>query len=124
MTHQTVTTVPLVVRSSWIQKLYPQVEVIEAWNGPQEVGYTPAIMLAQEQYVIDLLGDREVSHFYCSEQYGEHMSRALNAIDRRVDEERINYPVSGTEIRTGYSRHKDFLAPCVLESLMEYTEKK
>lgn len=51
------------------------------------------------------------------------MSQALNAFDRRVDEKRVNHPISGTKIRADLHRYKAYLAPCVLESLMEYKEK-
>ncbi len=30
------TAVPLAVRSRWIRALYPNVQVIEAWNGPTD----------------------------------------------------------------------------------------
>jgi hypothetical protein len=99
--------------------LYPQVEVIEAWEGPKEVGYTQEIMLAQEQFVIRLLGNRTISHFYSSERYGEHMSIALNAIDRRVDDQRLKYPISGTKIRSDYRRYAQFLDSYVLNNLTD-----
>lgn len=112
-----VTSIPLQIRSGWIKHLYPTIEVIEAWEGPQEVGYTEAVMRAQEEYVIQLLGDTSLSHFYSSERYGEHMSIALNAIDRRVDVQRDKYPISGTQIRTDYQKYGKFLDPHVLNSL-------
>lgn len=37
------TTVPSPVRSSWISQLYPNVRLLEAWDGPTQVGYTPEI---------------------------------------------------------------------------------
>ena len=86
--------IPLVVRSGWIRALYPTARVIEAWDGPTEVGYTPALMRGHERYVIDALGVRGVTHFYSSDLYGEHMSQALGAIDQRVDENRERFPIS------------------------------
>src|SRR5688572_23637825 len=87
------THIPLSVRSSWIKQLYPNVRVLEAWDGPTEVGYTPEIMAAHERYLIDRLGLTDITHFFSSEPYGAHVSRALGAIDRRVDEARSHYPV-------------------------------
>ncbi|MFC1581194.1 hypothetical protein ACFL4N_09850 [Thermodesulfobacteriota bacterium] len=94
-----VTRVPLAVRSGWIRSLYPAVQIIEAWGGPTAVGYTPELMRSHEQYVMDTLGVNGITHFYSSEPYGEHMSRALGAVNRRVDEERQQIPVSSTQIR-------------------------
>ncbi|NHN29423.1 AAA family ATPase [Paenibacillus agricola] len=112
------TAIPLPVRSGWIQQLYPQIHVIEAWNGPVESGYTPAIMHAQEQYVIGLLKGRTVTHFYSSERYGDHMSKALQATDRQVDPARVTYPISGTQIREAAHTHRQFVAPLVYRDLL------
>jgi len=37
------TDIPLDVRAGWIRRIYQQVEVIGAWDGPTETGYTPRI---------------------------------------------------------------------------------
>lgn len=113
-----VTDIPLNVRANWIRYLYPNVEVIEAYNGPEEVGYSKTIMRSQETYVINLLNGKQVSHFYSSERYGEHMSKALNAKDRRIDERRIRFPVSATQIRENLTDNINYLDPHVLNSLI------
>src|SRR5687768_11270908 len=51
-----VTRVPLNVRASWIRELYPDVRVIEAWDGPLEVGDTPEIRSSHEAYISSALG--------------------------------------------------------------------
>ena len=43
-----VTNVPLPVRVAWIRRLYLQVRVVEAWDGPQQVGNTPEIKQIHE----------------------------------------------------------------------------
>lgn len=70
------------MRSGWIRALYPAARVIEAWEGPTEVGCAPALMRGHERYAIDVLGVKGVTHFYSSEPYGEHMSRALGGMPR------------------------------------------
>ena len=108
-----VTPIPLAVRAGWIRTLYPRLRVIEARNGPSEVGDTKAIQHAHEAYVLNGLGIRQVDRFYSSERYGGHMSRALGAFDRRVDEERAVVPVSGSAIRSDPFAHRWFLHPLV-----------
>ncbi|WP_084159109.1 AAA family ATPase [Paenibacillus taiwanensis] len=110
--------VPLPVRAGWIRQLYPSIEVIEAWDGPQQMGDTPEIKQLQEQYILRLLAGRIVTHFYSSEFYGEHMSAALGAVDRRVDEERAAYPISGTAVRLDPYTCKAYLEPCVYRDLI------
>lgn len=112
------TSVPLAVRSGWIRKLYPEVRVIEAWDGPTETGYAPEVMRAQERYVVEALGIRGITHFYSSEPYGAHMSAALGAVDRRVDEARARFPISGTAIRADPFGCRSFLDPLVYRDLV------
>lgn len=112
------TEVPLSVRSGWIRSLYPSVRVLEAWNGPSEVGYSLETMQAHERYVIEVLGVHGVTHFYSSEPYGEHMSRALGAVDRRVDMERVHVPISAGEIRIDPFAHRGYVHPLVYRDLV------
>src|ERR1051325_9070485 len=64
------TPIPLNVRSRWIKKLYPRIKIIEAWDGPTEVGDTPEIRQKHEDYVIKNLKIADIHSFYSSEFYG------------------------------------------------------
>lgn len=112
------TTVPLSVRAGWLRSLYPQAKVVEAWDGPETVGYTPEIMQVHEDYVIDTLKIRDISHFYSSEPYGDHMSRALGAINRVVDLQRRTVPVSGSAIRANPLQYREYIHPTVYRDLI------
>jgi HTH-type transcriptional repressor of NAD biosynthesis genes len=113
-----VTDVPLQVRAGWIRALYPAIRVIEAWDGPDNYGNTPKIRLEQESYILKKLDGLRITHFYSSEFYGDHVSRALGAIDRRVDESRKIVPISGTALREDYFAGRSFLAPIVYADLL------
>jgi HTH-type transcriptional repressor of NAD biosynthesis genes len=110
--------IPLATRAGWIREIYPEITVIEGVNSPNDTGYTPEIMKIQEDYVLGLLGNRIISHFYSSEPYGEHMSIALNAINRQVDVSRNIIPVSATKIRKDSFRNKEFIHPKVYRDLI------
>lgn len=112
------TTIPLAVRSGWIRSLYPEVRVIEAWDGPMKTGYTAELMQAHERYVINKLGTEAVTHFYSSEPYGEHMSRALGAVDRQVDAARARIPISATDVRADPFAYRHYLHPIVYRDLI------
>lgn len=113
-----VTDVPLQVRGGWIRSLYPAVEVIEAWDGPPGYGDDARTKAEQEAYILKRLGGRRITHFYSSEFYGDHVSKALGAIDRRVDEGRSVLPVSGTAVRADpFGRRRD-LHPLVYRDLI------
>jgi len=112
------TPVPLSIRSNWIRKLYPQVKVIEAWDGPTEVGDTSKIKYGHEKYIIEQLKISGITHFYSSEFYGEHMSSALGAINRLVEPSRNTVPVSGTKIREKPFLYREFVSPIVYRDLI------
>ncbi|MBK1826103.1 AAA family ATPase [Haloferula rosea] len=113
-----ITPIPLQIRAKWIRELYPQVEVLEAWDGPQEVGDSPEIMRQHEDYLLQMLAGRKVDAFYSSEFYGDHVSRALGAEDRQVDVGRIAFPVSGTAVREDPYAHRHFVDPLVYRDLI------
>jgi HTH-type transcriptional repressor of NAD biosynthesis genes len=112
------TSIPLPVRSAWIRALYPQVEVIEAWDGPAEMGDTPEIKEMQETYILNLLQGRKITHFYSSEFYGDHMSKALVAVNRLVDTARKQVPISGTAVRKEPYLNREFVHPLVYKDLI------
>ena len=114
-----VTAIPLQTRVAWFTDLYPTVEVIEAWGGPTETGNTPGIEAAHEAYILTLLASRCVTHFYSSEFYGAHVSRALGAVDRRVDEARARVPISGTQVREDPHASRAHVHPRVYRDLVE-----
>jgi cytidyltransferase-like protein len=114
------TNVPLDVRADWIRKIYPQVKVIEAWDGPTIVGNAPEIKRMHEDYVINKLKIKGITHFYSSEFYGEHMSRALNAFNRLIDPERKIVQISGTKIRTNPTAFREFMHSLVFEDWLRY----
>ncbi|PKL48832.1 MAG: cytidyltransferase [Candidatus Riflebacteria bacterium HGW-Riflebacteria-2] len=101
--------IPLPVRAKWIRELYPQVNLMEAWDGPTEVGYTLEITQMHDAYILSRFRDKGITHFYSSEPYGDHVSRALNAINRTVDIDRNTVPVSGTMVRSDPYAARHFL---------------
>lgn len=110
--------IPLSARAAWIRKIYPNIKVIEGVNSPNDTGYTAEIMKIQEDYVLSILEDKSISHFYSSEPYGEHMSIALRAINRQVDVSRNIIPISATKIRNNPYETKDFMHPEVYKDLI------
>jgi NadR type nicotinamide-nucleotide adenylyltransferase len=112
------TAVPLCVRAEWIRRLYPEVRLIEAWDGPTEVGEAPEIRKKHEDYILRRLALSGFTHFYSSEFYGEHMSLALGAANRIVDDVRREVPVSGTEIRKNPYALREYLDPRVYRDLI------
>lgn len=108
-----VTSIPMPVRANWVRRLYPQVTVVEAWNCSAETGYTPEIMRMQENYILGHMHDKNITHFFCSEPYGDHVSKALNAINRTVDINRNLVPISGTSIRANPYEARHYLPEIV-----------
>lgn len=114
-----VTDVPLGTRANWIRTLYPSVEIIEAWDGPTIVGDSPEIKLLHENYLLKLLVGKRINAFYSSEFYGEHVSHAFNARDRRIDTPRQRFPISGTSLRQETYQNRHFVHPTVYRDLIK-----
>lgn len=106
------------IRSRWIKELYPKATVIEAWDGPQEVGDTPEIKKLNEDYILQRLQGVKITHFYSNEFYGEHVSLALGAENRQIDRSRESFPISATMIRNDAYKYKDFINPVVYSDLI------
>jgi NadR type nicotinamide-nucleotide adenylyltransferase len=115
-----VDTLPLPVRAAWLRRLYPQVEVIEIWDGPTETGMEPRITQLHDAYLVDRFGQRNITHFYSSEPYGQHVSRALQCEDRRVDLDRSKFPVSATQIRSNPYEFRQYIDPLVWRDLITW----
>jgi NadR type nicotinamide-nucleotide adenylyltransferase len=113
-----VTTAPLPFRARWIRTLYADVQVLEAWDGPTEVGNSPETMAKHEDYILQILGGTSISTFYSSEFYGDHVSRALGAEDRRIDPNRERIPVSATAIRQDTYANRQYLDPIIYRDLI------
>lgn len=114
----TVTEVPLHIRANWIRTLYPRVTVIECWDGPDGYSTERSFEIVQEQYILGKLDNRTITHFYSSEFYGDHVSKALGAIDRRIDSSRTNVPVSATVCRENPYACRQFLHETVYRDLI------
>jgi NadR type nicotinamide-nucleotide adenylyltransferase len=113
-----VTSIPLSVRANWIRTLYPQVTVIEAWDGPEGYSNERAFEIQQEEYILKMLNGRRITHFYSSEFYGDHVSKALGAVDRRLDEARQTVPISATMIRENPFQYREFIDDVVYKDLI------
>ena len=114
------TPIPVEVRAAWLRRRFPDIEVIEARGGPQEVGDAPEIMRRHEEYLLRTLAGRRITHFFSGEFYGDHISRALNAEDCRFDPDRTTFPISGTAIRADPWLHRGFLDPIVYRDLVTH----
>jgi HTH-type transcriptional regulator, transcriptional repressor of NAD biosynthesis genes len=110
--------IPLQIRSNWIKRLYPQLEVIECWGGPQGYSSDRQFEIEQENHIIEKLNGKSISHFYSSEFYGGHVSKALNAIDRRVDKDRQHININATKIRSNPLKYKEFIPDIVYHDLI------
>ncbi len=89
--------IPTNVRANWIRQLYPQVNVIEGWDAPNEHNNSDLnVQRKQELFISKVLRGKKITHFISSESYGEHMSRHLNAENVVVDMDRAHINISST----------------------------
>lgn len=114
------TPIPLDVRAKWIETIYSNspITVIQGWCGPEETGYTEDIINLQNEYIKKVVGDREITHFFSSEPYGEHVSKTLNCINRVIDMTRQTIPISASDIQKKPYQYREFINPIVYKDLI------
>ena len=101
-------------RANWIKKLYPNINIIYAYNSPKKYGLDKKSVDIQMKYLSKLIKDIPVTHFYSSELYGEKVAEYLNIENRIVDLKRENIPISATKIRENYSQNSNYLESFIL----------
>lgn len=110
--------IPLNIRSKWIKELYPQVKVIECWDGPEGYSDDRQFEIEQEEYIKKMIKDIKITHFYSSEFYGAHVSKSLGAIDRRVDPQRETVNINATQIRSNPFLYRNYMPDNVYRDLI------
>ena len=118
-----VTNIPLEVRAGWINKLYPKVKVVEAYESPKIIGKDDEAIRAQVNYILKKIRGTKITHFYSSEWYGEFVAKALKAENVLVDPERKKYPISASLTRENLEKYKDMLDPMVYEDVKKYMDQ-
>lgn len=96
-------------RAGWIKELYPNVEVKFAHNPPMQYGLDEESVNIQMQYLVNVLGDEKPTHFYSSEKYGASVAKYMNLVDRRVDNERKEVPISASIVREDIEKNKRWI---------------
>ena len=101
--------IPTEKRANWIKELYPDVEIRYAHNPPSQYGLDKDSVNIQMEYLTKIIGKDKPTHFYSSEKYGEKVADYMDIVDRRVDMQRVVYPVSGTKVRSDVEGNKKYL---------------
>lgn len=112
-----VTDIPVEKRAGWINKLYPNAKVILAKNPPKQYGLDEESVKIQTDYLKDVLGEVQGTHFFSSEKYGKFVARDLNVENRIVDFNRDYIPVSATKIRENFDIYSKYVNEIVLNDL-------
>ena len=114
------TSIPLPQRCNWVRTLFPKrVFVIEGYDAPNVHENTEEVKTLQETYIKNLMRDTKITHFFSSEEYGEHMSLSLNAQNCVIDIRRANIPISSTAIRANLSATTSFLPKPVARDILK-----
>lgn len=109
--------IPIEKRANWIKKLYPKVKILYAYNPPKQYELDRESIKIQMDFLEPIVKDLNCTHFYSSEKYGEYVAENLNIIDRRVDQNRENSPISGTMIRNNILKNNNHIEKIVLDDM-------
>lgn len=110
-------TIDLETRAKWVKKLYPKVHVIYAFNSPKQYGLDDVSVKIQMEYLLNLIKDIPVTHFYSSELYGQKVAEYLNIENRIVDLERKKVPIYAVNIRDNIDNNSIYLEDFIFKDL-------
>lgn len=115
-----ITSIPLNVRANWVRHFYPKINIIEGWDAPNRHEDTLEVKKIQEYYVKSVLNGKKITHFFSADYYGEHMSKSLGAINRRVDQDDKNYncKIRATLIRKDKYLYRKYMDPLVYRNIL------
>ena len=109
-------------RASWVKKLYPNVNIIYAFNSPKQYGLDKESVNIQMKYLSNIIKDIPVTHFYSSEPYGEKVANYLHINNRIVDKERNVVPISARKIRQDLNANSNFVEGFVYKEFKKESE--
>lgn len=101
--------IPTEKRANWIKNLYPSVEIKYAHNPPTQYGLDKESVNIQMKYLTEIMKDEKPTHFYSSEKYGASVADYMQIVDRRVDNQRKNVPISASIVRQNIEENKNWL---------------
>ena len=85
--------------------MHPDVEVIEVKDDLPEAPEPWA------ERALEILGTRHPNIAFTSEAYGEPWAGLMGASHRAIDPPRLNYPISGTQLRAALAENWQMLTP-------------
>ena len=95
------------VRTMMIQRIFPQAEVILVddfctWHlGTPCIDECTPKWAARTRELINV----QITHVFTSEEYGDDFAAEIGATHVSIDESRMSFPISGTEVRKDVSQH-------------------
>ena len=105
-------------RAKWIKKLYPNIHLLYAFNSPKQYGLDDVSVKIQMEYLLSIIKDIPITHFYSSELYGEKVAKYMHIENRVVDLERKNFSISSATIRENYQKNKQYLEDFIFYSII------
>ncbi len=115
--------IPISKRAEWIKKIYPEVNIIEANDGPdgRKFAYENGKEAEdiQNKYIVHKLNGIKVTHVYSGTFYGESVAKALEAENKYISIDLESLPVSGTKIRNSPYEYKDFMEEFVFDEYIK-----
>ena len=109
-------------RANWIKKVFPRVKIIYAFDSPKQYGLDEESVNIQMKYLSNLVKDKNVTHFYSSELYGEKVADYLNIKNRIVNIDRDIIPIHASQIRSDLKNNSKYIEGFIYKDLLKNGE--
>ena len=98
------------LRFNWLQKTFPNLKIYHITDeNPQYPHEHPNFWNIWKSSIRNFVPDK-IDFLFTSEDYGDQLASIFNATHICIDKERINVPISATEIRKNPIKYWDFLS--------------
>ena len=99
--------IPGELRAKWLKEIHPDAYVVVT---PDDLPDDDSVAWAQR--TLHILGEKP-DVVFTSEDYGQPWSKAIGCEHVQVDRQRVNVPISATQVREQPLKYLEFLEPCV-----------
>ncbi len=115
-----VTRVPLSVRADWIRASFSKAIILEGYDAPPRGVWNAENMRAHEEFIVEKVGQYDITHVFSGEEYGGRLSEILGAQNMPMEKLSAELPLSASMLRHNPALYERYVADHICNDLKRY----
>lgn len=108
------------IRLEWLKKQFPRADVVHCPEPLPRDQNNPMFWELWRKSIQEYCPGQTFDVIFSSEKYGPRLAKELNSRHIEVDQVRVNFPVSGTDIRNNPKAYREFIPEIVKPYYKQY----